>query len=109
MNYPFNLIDWIKAKPLMFVIALIVLGVLFFLLLILFKRIKKSKELKRAKEKELQSNQELSQNEIKILRNQQQEMAVKHETEKAVLKKKLEEEYTMSEGYYNEIKEIIGG
>ena len=25
------------------------------------------------------------------------------------LKEKLEEEYTMSEGYYNEIKEIIGG
>jgi len=92
VNYPFNLIDWIKAKPLMFVVALLVLALLIFLIVIFFKRIKKSRELKRAKENEIDSKQALSQSEIQALRMQQQEMAVKHESEKAVLKKKLEEE-----------------
>lgn len=92
VRYPFNLLEWIQEKPLLFVLCIAGLVILVSLIVFLFKKIKKRKELTLSRERELAENQKRSQTEIQMLQNQQQQLTAKYEDEKSAMQRKLQDE-----------------
>lgn len=89
VEYPFQIIDWIKYRPLTF--AGIILGLVLTIVLItvIISKVKRTKQLRIQKDMEMLAAQERSQHELSAIQQQQVRMTQQYESEKQALNNKL--------------------
>lgn len=92
VKYPFNLIDWIKEKPLKFVIYLFGLILLVVLLFFLIKRMKEQRIKKIIEKQEQERVIEQGKQELSILQQEQALMNRKYEQDKIEMSQKIRNE-----------------
>lgn len=92
VKYPFHLIDWIKEKPLQFVLYILVLVVVGVFLFLLAKRVKEKKVQKQQQQQEQSRNIEQSKQELAVLQQEQALMNRKYEQDKVEMSKKIQNE-----------------
>jgi hypothetical protein len=92
VKYPFNPIEWIKEKPLLFLLYLLILLIIFLSIYFLTKRIKKEKAKKIQLQQEQAKSIEEGKIELAILQQEQSLTNRKYEKDKIELSQKIRDE-----------------
>lgn len=92
VKYPFHLIEWIKEKPLMFILYLFIVIIIIFSSIFLIRRIKVQKAKKIQQQQEQSRNIEQGKIELAILQQEQALINKKYEKDKIEMSQKIRDE-----------------